>query len=507
MFVRVVGPNPQRTPVPVAGCRTPSVTRPWIAIALAIAVLLALTLAQPATASRTQTSIFDPAVSTTWDATVRDHAMTDIQALGARKVRILVWWNVVTYGMKGNVRPAFDATDPAAYPPGAWSTYDAAILAARARGLGVYLQVSGPAPLWATATHVDGVTEPRPDEFQAFATAVARRYGALVDTWSFWNEANQNAFLRPQRKNGQLYAPRLYRRLYDAGRRGLAAAGRPNARVLLGELAPRGGQAIPPLAFLRGVLCLDSAYRRLRGVTCAKLATAGWAQHTYIWSQGPFAIPANRDDLTVASLSRLSRALDLGARAGRIPGGLGIYLTEHGVSTRGASGVGLASQPEFLAISERMAWRNARVRSYAQFQLMSPSDPRAFVSALRAAPTFASPLGLAQPAYEGWRMPLAVIRSRNRVSLWGIVRPARAPTTLAVQICDRSCGALSTTWRRLAWRRTDARGHLDGRRDVPHRSRVAGRVARSGRCDPGRAADPRARLAVAARRRTPPGSR
>ena len=433
-----------------------------MAIALAGAVLLTLTLAQTAMASRTQTSIFDPAVSTTWDTTTHDHAMADIQALGARKVRILVWWNVVTYGMKGHVRPAFDASDPAAYPPGAWSTYDAAILAARARGLGVYLQVSGPAPLWATATHVDGVTEPRPDEFQAFVTAVARRYGALVDTWSFWNEANQNAFLRPQRKNGQLYAPRLYRRLFEAGRRGLAAAGRPNARVLLGELAPRGGSAITPLAFLRSLLCLDSRYRRLRGVSCPKLATAGWAQHTYVWSQGPFAVPYNRDDLTVASLSRLSRALDLAARAGRVPGGLGIYLTEHGVSTRGASGVTLANQAEFLPISERIAWRNPRVRSFAQFQLMSPADPRAFVSALRAAPTFASPLGLAQPAYEGWRMPLAVIRQRSRVSLWGIVRPARAPTTLTVQVCDRGCSALSTAWRRLATRRTDALGHWTG---------------------------------------------
>ena len=439
-------------------------TRPraFRAAVLALAFVVVLSAAPAAQASRTQTSIFDPAVSTTWNVTTRDHAMADVRSLGARAVRVLVWWNVVTYGIKGHVRPQFDATDPNAYPPGAWSTYDAAIASARARGLAVYLQISGPAPLWATASHVDGVTEPLPGEFQAFVTAVGRRYGAQVDTWSFWNEGNQNAFLRPQRKNGQPYAPRLYRRLYEAGLRGLRAAGRSNPRVLLGELAPRGGQATSPLAFMRGVLCLDARYRRLRGVSCPRLQTAGWAQHTYVWAQGPFAVPANRDDVSVATLSRIARALDLSARAGRIPAALGIYLTEHGVSTRGASGATLANQAEFLPLSERLAWLNARVRSYAQFQLMSPADPRAFVSALRSPPTFAHPIGVPQPAYEGWRLPLVVMRRGARVAFWGLVRPARTPTALTLQYCDRSCGALGSGWRRLISRRTDARGHWTG---------------------------------------------
>ena len=34
--------------------------------------------------------------------------------------------------------------------------------------------------------------------FQAFATAVGRRYGDRVGLWSIWNEPNHPQFLKPQ---------------------------------------------------------------------------------------------------------------------------------------------------------------------------------------------------------------------------------------------------------------------------------------------------------------------
>jgi hypothetical protein len=79
--------------------------------------------------------------------------------------------------------------------------------------------------------------------------------------------------------------------------------------LLIGETAPRGtGKVVPPLTFLRGVLCLNSKYRA-KG-KCAKLGADGWAHHPYTTKQGPTFIPPSSNDATLAVLSRLTKALD-----------------------------------------------------------------------------------------------------------------------------------------------------------------------------------------------------
>jgi hypothetical protein len=65
--------------------------------------------------------------------------------------------------------------------------------------------------------------------------------------------------------------------------------------------------------------------------------------------------------------------------------------------------------------------------------------------------------GRKKPAYDGFRLPLVVDRRGSRVSLWGLVRPAGAATTVQVQV--RSGGS----WRPLLSKRTNSRGYWTAR--------------------------------------------
>ena len=106
-------------------------------------------------------------------------------------------------------------------------------------------------------------------EFGAFATAAGRRFGEAVDAWGLWNEPNHPHFLMPQLVHGRPASPALYRALHVAGVRGLEAAGQAADVMLAGETAPGGDRrrSVPPLQFLRGVLCAG----------CSRLRIDGWA--------------------------------------------------------------------------------------------------------------------------------------------------------------------------------------------------------------------------------------
>ena len=242
----------------------------------------------------------------------------------------------------------------------------------------VLLTVSGPVPRWATAGSRDQYTNPSSKDFQLFMQAVGRHYGKTVKLFSIWNEPNQPQYLRPQYVSGRLASPALYRSLFLAGYAGLKASGNfAGMKVLMGETSPIGVLAagIPaPLAFMRGVLCLDGSYHPIGH--CSKLPADGYAQHPYTSNLGPFWVPGGKqdphhDDITIATLGRLSSALDRAAAAGAIRPDLPIYVTEFGIQSypNHTLGVPLAQQAEFQAISEKIAWSNPRVVSFDQYLL------------------------------------------------------------------------------------------------------------------------------------------
>jgi hypothetical protein len=385
-----------------------------------------------------------------------DAALDQIRALGATAIRLQLTWSSVAPDPNARKAPSFNQTDPNAYPAGSWARYDAAIDGARARGLKVYLTLTGSAPRWATAAKNDQLTRPNPTAFSKFATAVGRRYGSKISWWSIWNEPNLGKLLKPIKG---LESAKIYRQLYLQGYSGLRAAG-VRTPILIGELAPIGNGisntgTIHPLAFLRTVLCLDSRYHKAR--TCGKVPTQGFAMHPYTTKFGPFFQPQNQDDVTIGVLPRLVRALDRAASAGALPRRLPIYVSEFGVQSYPdrISGVPLPTQSDFRSIGEHIAWGNARVKSFSQYLLR---DDRTIAGAHGAFESglFLFTNGAPKPSYYGFRLPLVVTKGRgSRVALWGFVRPARGRAgSLEIQVKDRSGG-----WKKLAAQRYGGSGY------------------------------------------------
>jgi hypothetical protein len=421
-----------------------------VAVALA-----ALALPSTASAKRSQFTIFQATREVrSPDPATRAGALDEITALGVHWLRVSLYWQDVAPDVDAARVPAIDETDPASYH---WALYDQILADAKARDIRVLLTVTGPGPRWATRAREDRVTRPSPTRFRRFVTAVGRRYGEQVDYWSVWNEPNHPDFLAPQYVHGRPYSPRIYRQLYRAARSGLDRSGNERDRVLMGETAPRGNShVVAPLAFVRGSLCLTSSYHKRRG--CGSLDVDGWAHHPYTTSKGPWFVSRRRDDVTIGSLSRLTKALDRARRAHAVRKRVDLYLTEFGVQSEPdpVSGVSEERQAEYRSIGELIAYRNPRVRAFSQY-LMRDDLPRPGRAYLRYG-GFESGLrhsdGEAKLAYDGFRLPLVAERG-HRTRLWGLVRPASGKTSVRIEYRNRG----SSRWRTLKSDHTDSRGY------------------------------------------------
>src|SRR3954452_6141274 len=208
-------------------------------------VLLLLALPGTAHASARQVTTFE-APRELLSASTRTATLDQITSFGVTRVRQLVYWRDYAPAPTSKRKPAgFDASNPDAYARDKWDNLDGLIAAARERGVSVTLTLTGPVPKWATRDQRDSVSYPDAKEFGAFATAIGRRYGDAVTTWSIWNEPNQPQFLSPQYKSGHTYSPKLYRALYRAAYNGLRATPA-NAQdtILIGETSPRGNEHV-----------------------------------------------------------------------------------------------------------------------------------------------------------------------------------------------------------------------------------------------------------------------
>jgi Cellulase (glycosyl hydrolase family 5) len=372
------------------------------------------------------TTVEDPAYLLGSEA-VRQQTLTELQALGVQAIRMTVYWQNVAPSANAARRPRFAQADPAGYR---WGAYGELAGDVHARGMRLLIDVTGPVPRWATKGARDHLTDPSPSDYKAFMTAVGRRFGTDAYAFSIWNEPNLVKFLAPQfARGGRAVSPGLYRSLFFAGYDGLRAAG-VHAPVLAGETAPVGNPiTVAPLRFLRGVLCLNASYRP--DARCARLPAAGWATHPYIRATFPTALGGfGADDVPFGGIGRLVTALNRAASAGMVSRDLPVYLTEFGVESypNTISGVSLGRQSDYRSVAEYLAYLTPRVASFSQYLLTDTApgsgptiDPYQFQTGLYL---FAG--HRPKPAYAGFRLPLAVRRHGSRVSLWGLVRPARA---------------------------------------------------------------------------------
>ena len=479
--------------------------RQAILVPALLALLALLVAATPAAAGKRQEAMFqddDRLIYPKDDRTV-EHTLDELRQLGVDRVRISVVWRAIAPGNDEDRRPAFDAGDPAQYPPAAWSNYDRVVRLARERGIGVNFNVTAPAPDWATGTpereDIDPVFAPDPAEFGSFVKAVATRYRE-VDHWSIWNEPNQAAWLSPQwilRDGGtwEEAAPRMYRELLDAAWTALQTTGHGGDTILIGETAPKGlrtnrgeTRSIDALRFLRRLYCVDENMLLLRGRDAtqhgcptsdaetvfplehpALFEASGYAHHPYELLFAPDTKPAWPDWATTGNLPTLQRHLRLlRGRYGR-DGGLPLHLTEFGYQTNPPDRVGVtwAKQAAYLAHAEHIAFRNPAVKTVSQFLLFDGGPPvsRTFQTGLRTVD------GRAKPAHRGYRFPIRVVRRGRRIKVWGLARPAPQDSRPRYAVEFRSRG--SKRWRRIATRRGRAgAGYVTARLRAPGNGRV-----------------------------------
>jgi hypothetical protein len=422
--------------------------RSLLALAAAVAVAASLATVPGASASRSQTTLFDlGGAALDLSAAGRAEQLDELQAFGVDTVRVIVAWRQIAPEPDSPTKPSFDATDPAAYPA-QWNALDDLVRGARLRGMDVVLTPNTPVPNWASSAH-DSLTDPSPSDFQQFVQALGTRYSGnyspppalptdppnptlpRVDRWSVLNEPNLTLFLKPQLKNGKSVSGRIYRELFLAAQRGLQATGHAADTLLIGETSPGPGRrGTDPITFLRGVFCLNTKFKRKGG--CAPIDADGWAQHPYDPFNAPFE--TSRSLINLISIDKLIQALNKARAAGAVSGRLPIFVTEYGVESvpDRKYGVSQLQQSEFISISEYLMYRNRRIRSFGQYLLRDDQGNAQvnFQTGLRFSD------GREKVAYKGFGIALVAQRpneKRNKIKIWGHVRPNGAPFTVTVK--------------------------------------------------------------------------
>jgi hypothetical protein len=285
-----------------------------------------------------------------------------LRALGVTRLRVNVGW---AYSMPK--RQARRRRRPANVK---WqfNAFDTTINQAAAHGIRVHLSLTGPAPAWASGARKIGPKKPVVRYYKRFARTAALHFAGRVDRYSIWNEPNWKGWLSPP-------SGALYRKLYLAGYGAIKAVD-PDAKVLIGETSPyaRRGFSVAPLAFLRRMACVNTSYRRVR--RCPTLKADGYAQHPYDFRHAPNYRYPGADNVTMGTLSRLTRALDRLKRNGALRknggGRMPLYLTEFAYFAAGHRALPRRQRSRYLAQGFGIALRNPRVKSNLQYLLVQP---------------------------------------------------------------------------------------------------------------------------------------
>jgi hypothetical protein len=282
----------------------------------------------------------------------REQGFARAKELGVTRLRVnFIWAHEIT---QPNRRTA--PKDPGYN----WWHFDSLINEAAAHGIRVEMTLTGPAPAWATGNHRKGVYKPSTRAYAKFVHDVAQHFKGRVDRYSIWNEPNWKSWLAPHGS-----APHLYKRLYLAGYRAVKSED-PRAKVLIGETSPqaRGSAGMAPLTFLRKM------------VGHSHLFADGYAHHPYDYSHSPTQTSRGPQDVTIATLGRLTNELSRLRRAHRLRtprgGTLQLYLTEYGYMVTGRFALSQSREASYLRKAFSIAYHNSHVKSMLQYGLVSP---------------------------------------------------------------------------------------------------------------------------------------
>jgi hypothetical protein len=376
----------------------------------------------PSTAPPLATGIADPV----FEGPEATTAYAMASQAGARYVRLAVTWaSIAPTTLPGS---GFDPTDPTS-PYYQWSSLDASVSAAQAAGITPILDIMRPAPAWAYAVPPGTSTvgsptggSPRIADLHAFATALAIHYDGsgpapAAHVFSVWNEVNYNKNLYPQN-------PAYYRAMVNAVASAVHGVDPANL-VLAGELAPFRNlktdmnHAIPPLSFMRTMLCLSKTAPVHR--TCSAPAEFDvWTHHPYS-NNGPYGHAKSSDGVELGDLPKMYALLRTAQRLGAIVSAqpVQLWVTEVGWNSNAPNSKGVPMQLETRWVAESMyqMWKcGVAVGTWFLLEDM----PTRFQSGLyfRSGPSLAD--ASAKPLLAPFELPfVAYLKPGGKVQVWG----------------------------------------------------------------------------------------
>lgn len=437
-----------------------------LALATGFVIAAAPATAKAAAPSRLDIGIQDP-LEEVFDEHDPSGAYKALQDENISVSRFPVHWSFVA-----SKQPA-DATDPRD-PAYNWGPLDARVRRIEAAGLEPLIVLGDP-PHWALREGSAGFG-PRVGDFQAFATAIARRYSGQIDGlphvkyWQIWNEPNLKYYLdrRDNVNQYRLLVNAAYQRIHEAATGNL---------VVAGGMAPFSGKdnvhGTPTMQFMRGLLCLTRADRPKPG--CNKPVSFDvWAHHPYT-SGGPNHQAYARDDVSLGDLPDMMHALHAAERAGHVKPHRRVrfWVTEFSWDTKPPDpyGVPLARHARWVAEAFYRMWRQG-ASLIVWFQLRD--DPKAtawgdsFQAGLFFRTTDLYADEKAKPLAQVIRFPFVALPSGRGVAIWG-----RAPGGIAQKVAiERRKGS---RWVRVKTLQANSHGlftaRLRGGRGLLYRAR------------------------------------
>ena len=411
-----------------------------------------LAVAGPAHGARPLHLGFFDGVYTSSDPLERDRWLDATVASNAETVRVNVGWPVAG----GPARPAgLDARDPAD-PHYDFGPADAAIVAARSRGLRVLAGFSG-APAWAAGAGRPrsvpaGTWKPSPRALEDYGAALARRYSGRfpdpahpgqtlprVDAFQVWNEPNLSKYLNPQWEGSRAASPRVYRAMLNGFYRGVRSTGS-KALVVSAGTAPfgdaqAGGDRLQPARFWRELLCLRTKRGRLRAAACPTRPRFDvMAHHPYSVGR-PRRSALNADDVSIPDIGKLTRLLRMAERSGRVLPRKRhrIWVTEVSYDSRppDPDGVPSATHARWLEEALYLLWRQG-VDTITWFQIRDQAPVPSFAATSQSGVYLRD--GTAKRAARAFRFPLVAERANAAAHrVWG-----RSPRSGRVRIQRRA---------------------------------------------------------------------
>jgi hypothetical protein len=340
---------------------------------------------------------------------------------GATYARLVVKWSSIA--PKTLPAGTFNRSDPTS-PYYDWHALDASLSAAQTAGMTPILDIVS-APGWAYSVKPSngfGGT-PKIFELRAFATAIAAHYDGSAPAahiFSVWNEPNYTKNLYPQNAS-------TYRAMVNAVADAVHGVD-PSDLVLAGELAPfkhtlatrDRNHAIPPLTFMRTMLCLSNTTPVHR--TCSTPAKFDvWVHHPYS-ETGPFGKAKTKGGVELGDLPAMNTLLKTAVRLGSIVSAnpVQFWVTEVGWSTNppNLNGVPMLLEARWMSEAMYQMWRSG-VTVATWFLLRDEPQNTPFQSGLYfRSPEVAN--SVSKPLLAPFRFPfVAYLKPFGAVQIWG----------------------------------------------------------------------------------------